>query len=209
MKGTMLVKVEGKESESNNEQQQIYFEKLFYKGSEYWYSEIVEVRRGIQIVMQQITGPSRRVKEPWVLSSITESEMEENMKQGKLPMGFSDSLVWPEFLNNLNKLREEKNQTRKGIWDIKNWRMEYSEQIENTWRRNSTTRRTLGNYARKEAKDWKWNSALATIPRIPLSTNMRVRSACGRKRKAIGGENGWMSEDWRWFYSQLCWHHST
>merc|ERR1712188_131189 len=62
---------------------------------------------------QKLLGQSGRVNKELLLKNIPENEMEEFMKKGKIPIGFSDSLVWTEILEKMKKLPEEQKEKEK------------------------------------------------------------------------------------------------
>ena len=64
---------------------------------------------------QKLLGQSGRVNKELLLKNIPENEMEEFMKKGKIPIGFSDSLVWTEILEKMKKLPEEHKEKEKKI----------------------------------------------------------------------------------------------
>jgi len=69
--------------------------------------ELQEVEERMKTMLQKLVLQPGRVEARLLLRNIPESEIEENMKKGKIPIGFSDSLVWQEINEKMKKLPKE------------------------------------------------------------------------------------------------------
>jgi len=84
-------------------------------------------RKGIESpleesLLQRIIGKSRRVNEKMIWSNlyISENDMEALMKRGEISVGFSDSPVWSEILEQTKKLPKEQEEIERQFETLKN-----------------------------------------------------------------------------------------
>jgi len=85
---------------------------------------------GMEALFQKLVGQSRRVNGGLLLRNIPETEIEENMKKGKIPIGFSDFLLWHEIDEKMKKLPEEQREKEKKFEMLKKEEQKILEQLQ-------------------------------------------------------------------------------
>jgi len=81
--------------------------------------EEIQTKEGMKTLLQKLVGQSGRVNEELLLAIIPVREIEDNMKKGKIPIGFSDSLVWHEIAEKMKKLPEKQKEKEKQLATLK------------------------------------------------------------------------------------------